>query len=194
MRFRLQMRMFTSLFNISQSKITLISQLLQLNTYKKIVKRIYLKNTLTLSIPQRNEIKSYGYVQLYCYLYSLFLQLYDYSDIKINNSYSLQQIQKTSNLDANLISRQYKLNIQANFMRLKYENPKMKQSETANQLSLSSSTIQRYRNDINMLSPYRINPNNNHKRTKMGKITDFDNDSHHEVDVKRPQMTSKDLN
>ena len=81
MRFRLQMRMFTSLFNISQSKITLISQLLQLNTYKKILKRIYLKNTLTLSIPQRNEIKNYGYVQLYWYLYSLFLQLHEYLDI-----------------------------------------------------------------------------------------------------------------
>ena len=30
------------------------------------------------------------------------------------------------------------------FMRLKNENPKMKQSELANQLSLSSSTLQRY--------------------------------------------------
>ena len=45
-----------------------------------------------------------------------------------------------------------------------------------------------------MLSPYRINPKNNHKRTKKAKNTDFDNDSHHEADVKRPQMTSKDLN
>ena len=40
----------------------------------------------------------------------------------MNNSFSLQQIQKTSNLDANLISRQYKLNLMADFMRLKYEN------------------------------------------------------------------------
>ena len=38
-------------------------------------------------------------------------------------------------------------------MRVKYKNPKMKQSEIANQLSLSPSTIQSYRNDINMLSP-----------------------------------------
>ena len=42
----------------------------------------------------------------------------------------------------------------------------MKQSEIANQLSMSSFTLQRYRNDINMLSPYRINPNNTNKRTK----------------------------
>ena len=60
----------------------------------------------------------------------------------MNNSFSLQQIKKPSNLDANLISRQYKLNLMADFMRLKYENPKMKQSVIANQLSLSSSTIQ----------------------------------------------------
>ena len=44
-----------------------------------------------------------------------------------------------------------------------------------------------------MLSPYRINPKNNHKRTKNVKNTDFDNNSHHEVDVKRHQMTSNDL-
>ena len=44
-----------------------------------------------------------------------------------------------------------------------------------------------------MLSPYRINPNNSHKRTKKVKNTNFDNDSHHETDVKRLQMTSNDL-
>ena len=88
----------------------------------------------------------------------------------MNNNFSLQQIQKTSNLDANLISRQYKLNLMADSLRLKYENPKMKQSEIANQIGLSTSTLQRYRNDINMLSPYRINQNNNHKRSKRLKI------------------------
>ena len=62
----------------------------------------------------------------------------------MNNSFSLQQIRKTSNLDANLISRQYKLNLMADFMRVKYENPKLKQPEIANQLSLSSGTVQRY--------------------------------------------------
>ena len=103
----------------------------------------------------------------------------------MNNSFSLQQIQKTSNLDANLISRQYKLNLMADFMRVKYENPKMKQSEIANQLGMSSSTVQRYRNDINMLSPYRINPNNTKKRSKKAKIDDIG-------DLKRPQMTSND--
>ena len=52
----------------------------------------------------------------------------------MNNSFSLQQIQKTSNLDANLLSRQYKLNLMAEFMRIKYENQRLKQNEIANQL------------------------------------------------------------
>ena len=104
----------------------------------------------------------------------------------MNNSFSLQQIQKTSNLDANPISRQYKLNLMADFMRVKYENPRMKQCEIANQLGMSPSTLQRYRNDINMLSPYRINPNNVKKRTKEAKIDDI-------TDFKRPQMTSNDV-
>ena len=54
----------------------------------------------------------------------------------------------------------------ANFMRVKYENPKMKQSEISNPLSYSTSTLQRYRNDVNIISPYRIHPNNTNKRTK----------------------------
>ena len=112
----------------------------------------------------------------------------------MNNSFSLQQIQKTSNLDANLISRHYKLNLMADFMRFKYENPRMKQSERANQMGLSTSTLQRYRNDIKMRSPYRINPNNTNKRTEKASNSNFHNDSHHESNVKRPQMTSKDLN
>ena len=110
----------------------------------------------------------------------------------MNNAFSLQQIQKKSNLDANLISRQYKLNLMAYFMRVEYENPRMKQSQKANQLGLSS-TIQRYRNDINMLSPYRIQSNNTNKRIKKASSTNFNNDSHCEPDVKRPQMTSKQL-
>ena len=69
----------------------------------------------------------------------------------------------------------------------------MKKSEIANQLSLSSSTIQRYRNDINMLSPYRIQSNNINKRIKKAKNTNSDNDSQPNHDDKRPQMTSKQL-
>ena len=52
----------------------------------------------------------------------------------MNNSFSLQQISKTGNLDSNLISRQYKLNLMAKFMQIKFENPKLKQFEIAYQL------------------------------------------------------------
>ena len=72
------------------------------------------------------------------------------------NSFSLQKVSRTGNLDSNLISRQYKLNFMANFTRIKYQNLKLKQSEIANELGYSSSTLQRYRNDKNMLSLYRI--------------------------------------
>ena len=81
----------------------------------------------------------------------------------------------------------------ADFMRVKYENPKLKQSDIAIQLVLSSSTLQRYRNDINMISPYRISPNNTNNWTKKAEKTNFDNNSHHQEDLKRPQMTSNDL-
>ena len=109
------------------------------------------------------------------------------------NSFSLQEIQKASNLDAKLIYRQYKLNLMADYMRINYENPKLKQSQLANQLGHSSSTLQRNRNDLNMLSPYRITPNNTNKRTKKASNTDFDNNSHTNNNVKRRQMTSIDL-
>ena len=78
-------------------------------------------------------------------------------------------------------------------MRVKYENPRLKQSELANQLGYSSSTLQRNRNDINMLSPYRINSNNTNKRTKKASNTNFDNNSQTNHEVKRPQTTSNDL-
>ena len=81
----------------------------------------------------------------------------------------------------------------ADFMRLKYENRKMTQIEIANQLSLSSSTIQRYRNDINLLSPYSIQSNNINKRIKKAKNTNSDNESQPKHDKKRPQMTSNEL-
>ena len=108
----------------------------------------------------------------------------------MNNIPSLNEINKTANMDPNLLTRHYKLKLMNDFMHLKYQNPRMKQPEIANQLNMSSSTLQRFRNDINMLSPYRINPNNTKKRPKKSLNTDFDNKSQHEVDVKRPQKTS----
>ena len=100
------------------------------------------------------------------------------------NSFPLQQISGTGNLDSNLISPQYKLNLMADFMRFRYENPKMKQSELTNQLCYSTSTLQRYRNDLNMLSPYRNHPKNTNKQRKKTSKTSCKNDLHRDPDLK----------
>ena len=89
-------------------------------------------------------------------------------------------------MDPNMLTKYYKLKLMNDFMIIKYQNPKMTQSEISSQLNMSPSTIQRYRNDINMLSPYKINPNNVKKQRKKTKIDNND-------DLKRPQMTSKQL-
>ena len=81
----------------------------------------------------------------------------------------------------------------ADFMRMNFENPRLKQSEKVNHLSYSSSTLQRYRKDVNMFSPYRVQPNNTNKRTKKGKNTNFDEITSPNNDHKRPQMTSNGL-
>ena len=104
----------------------------------------------------------------------------------MNNTPSLNEINKNSTMDPNMLTKYYKLKIMNDFMNIKYQNPKMKQSEISSQLNMSSSTIKRYRNDINMISPYRINPNNAKKRQKKAK-----NDDNGEL--KRPQLISNDL-
>ena len=86
----------------------------------------------------------------------------------MSNTYSPDQIQKTGDLNADLIMRQYKLDKMAKFMEIKSNNPRLMQSEIVKLLELSSSTIQRYRREINMLSPYTIPPSSktNKKDTK----------------------------
>ena len=96
------------------------------------------------------------------------------------NTTSLSEINKISNMNPNLITKHYKLKLMNDFMNIKYQNPKMTQSEISNQLGMSSSTLQRYRNDKNMISPYRNNPKNVKKQQKRPKSMIM--------------VTSKDLN
>ena len=103
----------------------------------------------------------------------------------MNNTPSLNEINKNSAKDPNMLTKYYKLKLMNDFMNIKYQNPKMTQSEISFRLNMSSSTIKRYRNDINMLSPYRIGPKNVKKRSKKAKIDNND-------EPKRPQMTSND--
>ena len=102
------------------------------------------------------------------------------------DSPSLNEINKNSTMDPNMLTKYYKLKLMNDFMNIKYQNPKMTQSEISSQLNMSPSTIQRYRNDINMLSPYRNYPKNVKKQQKK---TKFDKNG----DLKRPQLTSNDL-
>ena len=72
----------------------------------------------------------------------------------------------------------------ARFMEIKTVNRKLGKEQVAKELGCSSSTPQRYRQDINMNSPYRVPPNKNKRKQKI---------SNREHDLDRPQMTSKDL-
>ena len=87
----------------------------------------------------------------------------------MNNTPSLNEKNKNSTMDPNMLTKYHKLKLMNDFMNIKYQNPKISQSEISSQLNISPSTIQRYRNDINMISPYRFNPNNVKKQQKRPK-------------------------
>ena len=74
--------------------------------------------------------------------------------VLMNNEFSPEQTAKTGDLNADLILRQNKLYKIAKFMEIKSNNPGLKQSETAKELAISTSTLQRYRREIYMHSPY----------------------------------------
>ena len=73
-------------------------------------------------------------------------------------------------------------------MEIKSVNPKLRWDQTAKDLSSSSSTLKRYRNDINMLSTYGISPNNHKVRQNISN-TNIDDKSNREHGFK---MTSND--
>ena len=109
----------------------------------------------------------------------------------MNNFYSSDQVQRTGDLNVDLILRQYKLDKMAKITEIKSNNPKLKQSEIAKLLELSSFTIRRYRREINMLSPYRIPPssetNQRKQKTPNTKLDDV------KVTSNDLKMTSNDL-
>ena len=76
------------------------------------------------------------------------------------------------------------LNKIAKFMKIKPINPKLKQSELGKELAISTSTLQRHRREINLVSPYRIpTPSTNHTRKQ-----ETSNLTEHDL-----KMTSNDL-
>ena len=75
----------------------------------------------------------------------------------MNDTFSLEQISRTGNLDANLIPRQYKLDFMSRFMEPKSINPKLRQDQKAKELGYSSSALQRYRHNMKVQRPYKSN-------------------------------------
>ena len=103
----------------------------------------------------------------------------------MNNTPSLNEINKNSTMDPNMLNKYYKLKLMNDFY--EYQVSKSKNDTIRDIISIKYESFyyKRYRNDINMLSPYRISPNNTKKRSKKAKIDDIG-------DLKGPQMTSID--
>ena len=61
-------------------------------------------------------------------------------------------------------------------MEMKCTSPKLKQPEITKELKISSSTLQRYRREINMVSPYRKPPSSSAhtRKQKSSNLTEFD--------------------
>ena len=79
----------------------------------------------------------------------------------MNNTFSVQQTSQTGNVYSNLILRQQKLDLIARFIEIKSMYRKLTQKEIAKELGYSTWCLQRCRQDIKMLSPYRIPPDRN---------------------------------
>ena len=83
----------------------------------------------------------------------------------MNKRFSYDNMIKSRPIKPSDIIRTFKLDRCCDFMEEKYNNPKLTQKENCNQLGVTDRTIRRYRDDIKMDSPYRIN-NNKKKKPK----------------------------
>ena len=79
------------------------------------------------------------------------------------NKFTIDMTVKSENLYSNSILRLYKQNLMLKVMEIKSNEPRLTQKQICNQLGYSDSTIKRFRDDIQMDSPY--------KRTKYRKKT-----------------------
>ena len=71
------------------------------------------------------------------------------------NSFSLEQLSKTGSLVANLILRQYNLDLMSRFIDIKSDNPKLTGKQTANELGCSDSTLKLYKIDLKLKFSYK---------------------------------------
>ena len=73
------------------------------------------------------------------------------------NKINMDMGAKSEKLNSNSLLRLYKQNMMLIFMEIKSNEPKLAQKQICNQLGYSDSTIEQYRADINMDSPYNRN-------------------------------------
>ena len=81
----------------------------------------------------------------------------------MNKRFSNDNMIKSRSIEPSDISRTLKLDRSCDFMEEKYNNPRLTQKENCNRLQFTDRTIRRYRDDIKMDSPYRININKKKK-------------------------------
>ena len=61
----------------------------------------------------------------------------------MNNTFSMEQVSKTGNLDSTLIFRQDKLDLLGRFVETKSLNLRLRQDQIAKEVNCSSSTLKR---------------------------------------------------
>ena len=69
--------------------------------------------------------------------------------------FSLKDIKETGDMDANLITRNRNLELMNQFENIRIENPHLTQPQICKMMNISVSTIERYRKDLDMRSPFR---------------------------------------
>ena len=94
---------------------------------------------------------------------------------------------KSRSIEPSDLIRTYKLDRCCGFMEEKFNNPKLTQKEICKQLGFTDRTIRRYRDDIKMDSPYRIN--NSKKKTPKQKPSTVTEDHSKNENIK--PITSK---
>ena len=92
----------------------------------------------------------------------------------MNKRFSYDNMIKSRSIEPTDIIRTFKLDRCFDFMEEKHNNPNLTQKEICKQLGVTDRTIRRYRDDIKMDSPYRIN--NNKKKKPNQKPVDIKND------------------
>ena len=82
----------------------------------------------------------------------------------MNKRFSYDSMIQSRSIEPSDIIRTFKLDRCCDFMEEKYNYPRLTQKEICNRLQFTDRTVRRYRDDIKMDSPYRIN--NNKKKPK----------------------------